>query len=383
VFYRLYELQRWATAPLLAALRLPGEAVQPWHRPIWAVAEVLARSVEAAEPRAEPIEAAVAADLGRPLEAASLHATPFVRVVRLRLHEGQGPPVLLMAPYSGYSAAVLSGLVCALLAEAEVWITDWVDARLVPMAAGPFRLADQAALCREVLALAGRPLHLLGLSQSVPVVMAAAVKGPPVASLILLGGPADPCLDPTPLQRAMSLVPAEALMGQLTSIVAGRHTGAGRRVFPAVYQLLAYAGASPSVYVEAQAGLLAELATGIPNGRTRQHADMHRLLDVPAELFAGTVEHAVRTPMPLPPGGGLAGAPLLTVEAGADGLVGPGQTHAAHGRLAPYGVVSAGRCTVRGAHHHDLFTGPRFHTELAPMLRAFVASLRMAGRQSS
>ena len=372
MFYRLYELQRWATAPLLAALRLPGEPTQPWQRPAWALTELVARSVQAAEPRHEPIEAAVAAELGRPVEAKVALATPFVRLMRLRLDGERRPGVLLMAPYSGYAAAVLTDLVVALLRHAEVWITDWVDARLIPVAAGPFRLADQAALCRPAFA-AGRPLHVIGLSQSVPVVMAAAPGCTGIASLILVGGPADPASEPTPLQRAMALVPREVLVGQLTSIVAGRHPGGGRRVFPAVYQLLAYAGASPATYFDVQTGLLAELATGSANGRARQHADLHRLLDVPAELFAETIEHAVATPMPLGRGDGLAGVPLLTVEAGADGLVGRGQTHAAHRRLAPLGAVSVGRHTVPGADHHDLFTGPRFRSAVAPVLGAFLS----------
>lgn len=373
MFYRLYELQRWATAPLLAALRLPGEPTQPWQRPAWALTELVARSAQAAEPRQEPIEAAVAAVLGRPVEAEVALATPFVRLLRLRLDARRQPGVLLMAPHSGYAASVLADLVVALLRHAEVWITDWVDARLVPVSAGPFRLADQAALCRPALAAAGRPLHLVGLSQSVPVVMAAADGCAGVASLILIGGPADPVPEPTPLQRAMALIPPDVLVGQLTSIVAGRHAGRGRRVFPAVYQLLAYAGASPATYFDVQTGLLAELATGSSNGRARQHADLHRLLDVPAELFAETIEHAVRTPVPLGRGNGLAGVPLLTVEAGADGLVGRGQTHAAHRRLAGHGVVSAGRHTVPGADHHDLFTGPRFRSEVAPVLGTFMA----------
>ncbi len=77
--------------------------------------------------------------------------------------------------------------------------------------------------------------------------------------------------------------------------------------------------------------------------------------------------------MPLGRGDGLAGAPLLTIEAGADGLVGRGQTHAAHRRLAPLGAVSVGRHTVPGADHHDLFTGPRFRSAVAPVLGAFLS----------
>jgi poly(3-hydroxybutyrate) depolymerase len=204
--------------------------------------------------------------------------------------------------------------------------------------------------------------------------MAAATLGPRPASLTLLGGPADPRPSPTPLQRMMGLAPAELLEAQLTSLVTARHPGAGRRVFPALFQLLAYATATPSAYLDVQAGLLAELASGRPNGWARQHADMHRLLDVPAELFADTVEHAVRTPIALGAGDGLAEVPLSTIEAGGDGLVGPGQTHAAHDRLASFGVHHAGRHTVLGADHHDLFTGPRFQQEVVRVIVTLAAT---------
>ncbi|MFO1069500.1 MAG: hypothetical protein U1E14_13360 [Geminicoccaceae bacterium] len=372
MFYSFYELQRLALGPLLGALRMPPGAAG-WQRPFWAWGEVLARSAEAGEARPVPVEAAVAHDLGGPLEAAEVASTPFVRVVRMRRPGGPSRPILLAAPHSGYAAAVMSPLAIALLGAGEVWVTDWIDARLVPAGEGRFGLAEQTALLAGLARELGGRAHLVGVSQSVVPLMAAAIEGG-AASLVLLGGPADPRPSPTPLQQALALLPPGALEQQSVTTVPPRYPGAGRRVFPAVLQLMTYATATPATYLDVQSGLLAELSGGKGNGYDRQHADLHRLLDVPAELFVETLEHAVRTPLPLPDGDGLRGVPVLTVEAGADGLVGPGQTHAAHARLARLGARAMPTTTVPDAAHHELFTGPRLGREIGPLLRTFYAA---------
>lgn len=374
MFYQLYELQRLAAAPL-AGLRVPGRMVPPWQRPAWALAELLARGADAVEPRLLPIESAVAAEIGAPVEAQLMLATPFVRVMRLVAGAGTRHPTLLLAPHSGYSAAVLAELVARLLVHGEVWVTDWIDARLVPAGKGAFRLADQVAASLAVMAGADRPLHLVGLSQSVPAAMLAATAGPAPASLLLLGGPAEPRLSPTPLQRSLAMLPRRWLLSQCTSQVATRHPGAGRQVFPAALQLAGYAASTPRAYLGVQLGMLAELAVDSPNGWARQYDAMHRLLDVPAELFADTLDHALGAPVALGPAAGHAGIRLLTVEAAADSLIGPGQTHAAHGRLAGHGFVPAGSITLPGADHHDLFTGPGFAQGLAMMLDEILGRL--------
>ena len=168
------------------------------------------------------------------------------------------------------------------------------------------------------------------------------------------------------------------LAASLTAQVASDHPGAGRRVYPALFQLLAYGMASPGLYAEVQQGLLREIAAGQAGAYDRQHADLHSLLDVPAELFLEMLAWALdRSPWRgdrLVLAGaehdlsGLRATPVLTIEAGADELVGRGQTHALAGPLP-----STRSRTVPKASHHDLFTGPGFlagdRTRAAPLLR--------------
>lgn len=374
MLYQLYELQRLAFGPMLATMRLTDDTPF-WLRPALAAGEVMARAAAASEPAGHGLDRIVAADLGAPLIVDEVMATPFVRVLGFRAGRAARRRILLGAPHSGYASAVLSPLVAALLPLGDVWVTEWVDARLVPAAAGPFGLAEQQELLTGLAGRCGRGVHLVGLSQSVPVMLAAAAAmadaGQAPGSLVLLGGPVDPRLAPTPLQQTLGLIPRDLLRQQVVARVADRHPGAGREVFPAFCQLLAYASVDPAAYLDIHLGLLAELMTGQANGFARQHADLHRLLDVPAELFLDTVGHAVTTPLAIPAAARLRDVPLLTVEAGRDGLVGPGQTHAA----ATLTGGAATAATIAGAAHHDLFVGPRFSALVVPELQRFYAAL--------
>ena len=187
-------------------------------------------------------------------------------------------------------------------------------------------------------------------------------------------------MSPTALQQVLGHWPRDVLAASLTCEVAPGHPGAGRRVYPALFQLLAYGMASPGLYAEVQQGLLREIAAGQAGAYERQHGDLHSLLDVPGELFVemlgwaldrspwhgdrlalANAEHEV---------GALRATPVLTLEAGGDELVGRGQTHA----LAAH-LPTARSLTMPKASHHDLFTGPGFLAGAAPELRRFYAAL--------
>jgi poly(3-hydroxybutyrate) depolymerase len=279
---------------------------------------------------------------------------------------------------------VVSPLLIALLSMGEVVVTDWVDGRLIPAGAGAFGLADQVAAGVAAATAFGAPAHLVALSQSGPAALAAAgmLAGGPLApaSMAFLGCQLDPRVAPTVLQQALGGWPREVVAAGLTCEVAAGHPGAGRRVYPALFQLLAYGMASPGLYAEVQQGLMREIASGRAGAYDRQHDDLHSLLDVPAELFVemlgwaldgspwrgrglvlAGMEHDV---------GRLSTIPVITLEAGGDELVGRGQTHALAGRLP-----ATRTATVPAASHHDLFTGQGFATGTAPELRRFYAAL--------
>jgi len=367
-------LEAWLATTRLAASGTPlGPLLDPSH-------ELIARTLAAAAVAPRPVEAAVARDAPFPVDAEEILRTPFLRLVRLR-----GPATsrrfVMLAPHSGYATAIISPLLTALLALGEVVVTDWVDARLVAPAAGPFGLANQIATAIEAAAAQDGPAHLVALSQSGPAVLAAAsilAAGPErlrPASLAFIGCQLAPEIARTPLQQALAGWPQDALVRLLTAEVTVGQPGAGRRVYPALFQLLAYSLASPGLYGEIQLGLLHEIAAGCSGDYDRQHLDLHSLLDVPAELFLDTLAWATAGRLGTTGMLTLAGqrhdlaplgtTPVLTVEASADGLVGPGQTHA----IAA--ILRAAAATLDGAQHHELFTGPGFPSSLPGVLRRF------------
>jgi poly(3-hydroxybutyrate) depolymerase len=374
-------LEAWLATARLATLASPlDQALHPSR-------ELLGRTLAAAVAADRPVEEAVRRDAPFPVQSEVLAVTPFVRLVRLwRRNAVSRRRIVLLAPHSGYAASVVSPLLTVLVALGEVVVTDWVDGRLVPLAAGGFGLADQVAIGAEAAALWCAPAHWVALSQSGPAALATAVllasefSSLRPASLAFLGCQLDPRVTPTHLQQALGHWPRDLLAASLTSEVGPTHPGAGRRVYPALFQLLAYGLASPGLYSEVQQGLMREIAAGQAGAYDRQHGDLHSLLDIPGELFMDMLgwaldrspwqsdrlvlagaEHAVA---------GLDGTPVLAVEAGRDGLVGRGQTHALAKRLP-----SVRTLTVPGASHHDLFTGPAFLAGTAPELRRFYGAL--------
>ncbi|MGD9508177.1 MAG: hypothetical protein AB7I59_13405 [Geminicoccaceae bacterium] len=373
-------LEAWlATARLATTVTPLAPVLDPPH-------ELLARTLAAGAVASRPVEAAVERDAPFPVAAEELLRTPFLRLVRLR-GRAADRRFVMVAPNSGYAAAIASPLITALLALGEVVVTDWTDARLVPLAAGPFGLASQIATAIEAAAAVAGPAHLVALSQSGPAVLAAAAilaAGPErlrPASLAFLGCQLAPETNRTPLQRMLAGLPRDVLAHGLTSAVGVGQPGAGRRVYPALLQLLAYSVASPGLYGEIQLGLLQEIAAGRSGDYDRQHLDLHSLLDVPAELFLDMLDWA--TTGSLGTSGTLIlagerhalarlrGTPILTLEAGEDGLVGTGQTHAL-GSLLPESRAE----TLAGAQHHELFTGPSFVGAVPAVLRRFYLSSR-------
>lgn len=378
MLYDLIELQRAALRPLVAWLRLTGD--QLGLPPAAALAAWLGRSLAIGDIAERPIEAAVASSIGRPVPATELLATPFVRIVRLGSRGG--PANVLVTPHSGFAAAVLHRVAATMLEAADVIVTEWVDARLVPLAAGRLGLAEQGALTAAALEAAGLGAAVVALSQGgIPALRAlgttpGSANGKP-RRLCLIGAPIDPRIDAAPAQRLITGLPERLVAQHLLLTVPTGYPGAGRRVFAAFLQLMAVAGTTPSQVAEIQGGLLLELLGLVRMGYDRQHEDLHALVDVPAELFTemlhflrATDDAVLDATLGLRPGiGPLA---LLTIEAAGDALVGPGQTHAAVNRLRQH-VVHHERLSLPQATHQDLFIGQRFERTVRPCLLRFLA----------
>lgn len=384
MLYTFVDWQRRLIEPWLDGLRL-GSEVLLWQRLVMAQQVLLKRAFAAADGAPAPIEAAVARDHPGVSSAETVLAEPFFRLVRLRAARN-GPPILVVAPCSGYAGAVLGELAAGLLPAGEVYFLDWTDARHIPPAFGPMGLIEQLALVLRAIDAVGAPAHLIGISQSGAVTLAAASLAmaagnglPAPLSLSLLGAPIGQSARPAAADWLFGALEHAGLGQCLITTVPDRYPGAGRRVYPGLLQLLAVAATNPRSYLETQAGFWAEIVTGGPGRYDRLHADLHRVADVPAELFVETVEQLRRRPAWSADGlcvgqsgiptAGLANLPILTIEAAGDELVGAGSTHVA----VALGGSGSGSFTLPDATHHALFTGPAFAVGVAPRLRRFIA----------
>ncbi len=325
-----------------------------------------------------------------------VHETPFCRLIHFERDVSRDDPrVLIVAPLSGHHATLLRETVRELLPDHDVYITDWVDARLVPLAAGQFDLADYVDLVMAHLRELGPGVHIISVCQpAVPVLIATAMlaeAGDPAqpASVVLISGPVDTRVNPSPVNQFARVHSLRSLENLVVHRVPVGHPGSGRRVYPGILQLWSFMSLDPHRHVDAHVGLFKDLVKG-----ERESAEKHRkfydeyfsVMDLPAEFYLETVNHVFHRHT-LPEGRMLhRGTPvrldairrtaLMTVEGNEDDITTPGQTYAAHGLLTGVPATWKEHHLQEGAGHYGTFSGRRFRERIAPRIRTFFRSRR-------
>ncbi|WP_179403217.1 polyhydroxyalkanoate depolymerase [Burkholderia guangdongensis] len=321
--------------------------------------------------------------------------TPFCLL--RRFSRAQAPPalpapraVLLSAPLAGHAAVMMRETIETLLADGDVYVTDWTNARDVPLDAGRFGLDEYVTMLDDfvdALARDARPLHVVAVCQAtVPALGALALRaargGAPAASVTLIGGPLDARRNPSTLGLAAASHSLDWCRRHLIDVVPADFAGRGRDVFPTYLQQAEIAIVYPQRYLTlidlyAQAATRADSAA-LADAR-RAMREYTALLDMPAEYFLDTVDIVfqraclangtwhVRGARVEP--AALRGTALLTVEGTSDAVTGSGQTHAAHELCTGLAVHERHRLDIDGCDHYGLFTGPRWRDDVHPALQ--------------
>jgi poly(3-hydroxybutyrate) depolymerase len=394
-----------AHADALAPVRLMAEAARGWFAHPWpvlgghpmvrslaAACELLSRAGISHEPPAFGLRETVVA--GRTVavheEAARRH--PFCTLLHFRKDIAiEQPRVLVVAPLSGHFPTLLRGTVEALLPEHDVYITDWINARNIPLLRGRFDLDDYIDLVIEDLRTLGPGAHVIAVCQpSVPVLAAvslmAAVSDPAApASMVLMGGPIDTRANPTAVSVFGEAHTLDWFERHVISTVPARYSGAFRRVYPGFLQLIGFVSMNLERHVSAHTELFRNLVRGDGEGAraTKAFYDEYlSVMDLPADFYLQTVrrvfqEHALPTgrfvsrDRKVEPAA-ITGTALLCVEGENDDICAPGQTKAA---LALCSGIPAGR----KAHHlqprvghYGVFNGRRWREEIFPKVRDFI-----------
>jgi poly(3-hydroxybutyrate) depolymerase len=300
------------------------------------------------------------------------------------------PKVLVVAPMSGHFATLLRGTVEALLPEHDVHITDWKDAREVPLTSGNFSLDDYVdyimAFCRYL----GPDVHVIAVCQpSVPVMAAAALmaeaKDPrQPKSLTLMGGPIDTRQSPTvPNDLAMRNSMMWFRQNVISTVPYG-YPGAMRRVYPGFLQLTSFISMNLDRHVNAHMRQFEHLVKGDDDS-----ADGHRtfydeylaVMDLSAEFYLQTIEVVFKEHL-LPRGEWVSRdrkispaaieTALMTVEGELDDISGIGQTKAAHALTPNIPGARHVHWEQPRVGHYGIFNGRKWREQIMPRVRSFI-----------
>lgn len=400
MLYYVHELQHLALSPYRAWLHASRAALAPWRyaplvRPVAAgleMAERLTRRYGKPEFGIDEVEAD-----GRRVRVFEEIAdeTPFCNLLHFKKEGVENQPkVLIVAPLSGHYATLLRGTVRAMLPGHDVFITDWTDARDVPLDAGGFHLDDYIALVIWYLTLLGDDTHVIAVCQpSVPVLAAVALqaedKQARPRTLTLMGGPVDTRANPTAVNAFAKERSIAWFDNHSIHPVPFAYPGVGRRVYPGFLQLSGFLGMNMERHVNAHMDHFWHLVRG-DGDEAVQHRKFYdeymSVMDLPAEYFLETVK-AVFHDHALPDGKlayrgrrvdprAISDVALFTIEGELDDISGVGQTAAAH-TICPHIPEKKRRRLVQtGVGHYGIFNGGKWRGLIQPQVAAFIQANR-------
>jgi len=301
------------------------------------------------------------------------------------------PVVLVVAPLSGHHSTLLRDTVRTLLRDHDVYITDWVDARMVPLDKGTFGLDDYIDYVRRFIGkLGARKLHVMSVCQpTVPVLAAVSLMAsqgePTPLTLTMMGGPIDPRQCPTEVNNLATTKPFSWFETNVVFDVPPNYPGKGRRVYPGFMQHAGFVAMNPNRHATAHWDFYQDLLRGDLEdaaAHRRFYDEYNAVLDLPAEYYLDTIRIVFQEFL-LPLGKwvvegkrvapeAIKGSALLTIEGELDDISGEGQTHAAHTLCANLPPSMREVYTASHCGHYGIFAGSRWRQQICPKISAFI-----------
>ncbi|NIA70170.1 polyhydroxyalkanoate depolymerase [Pelagibius litoralis] len=312
------------------------------------------------------------------------------------------PKVLIVAPLSGHYATLLRGTVKAMIPEHEVYVTDWRDARVMPLAYGRFDLDDVIDYVMDFVRFIGPDTHVIAVCQpAVPVLAAAAVmaaKRDPLqpASMTLIGGPIDTRRNPTAVNDLAASRPLSWFEQSVILSVPFPNPGAMRRVYPGFVQLTGFMTMNLERHLDAHSDLFRHLIEGDCDS-VEQHQGFYEeyrsVMDLTAEFYLQTIE-TVFQEHALPKGtmrhrgalvdcGEIRDTALMTIEGELDDICGLGQTEAAHDLCRNIPDDDRHHYVQPDVGHYGVFNGRRWRDEIQPRLKKMIRATERRRRSAA
>jgi poly(3-hydroxybutyrate) depolymerase len=333
-----------------------------------------------------------------PVRVAPVWERPFCRLLHFErafehVPRRPQPRLLIVAPMSGHYPTLLRGTVEAFLPNHDVYITEWIDARMVPVSEGRFDLDDYIDYVISMLHMLGGDAHVLAVCQpSVPVLAAVArmeAQNDPYVphSMVLMGGPIDTRVNPTAVNTLAETRGIDWFRRNVITNVPFPNPGFMRDVYPGFLQLNGFVSMNLDRHIEAHRNLFLNLVKG-DGDSAQKHREFYdeylAVMDLSAEFYLQTVEtvfvrHALpkgqmtHRGVPVDPAK-IRGVALLTVEGEHDDISGVGQTEAAHRLCVNIPAERKAHWLQPGVGHYGVFNGSRFRSEIAPRIADFVLS---------
>jgi poly(3-hydroxybutyrate) depolymerase len=325
---------------------------------------------------------------------------PFCRLLRFKRFTDdptaladmkQQPPVLVVAPLSGHHSTLLRDTVKSLLSHHKVFITDWTDARMVPVDKGPFHLDDYVHYIEEFIRHIGPEVNVISVCQpTVPVLAAVSLMASrgefTPRTLTMMGGPIDARKSPTAVNNLAMNKSHEWFEHNVIYRVPPNFPGSTRRVYPGFLQHTGFVAMNPDRHMSSHYDYFLDLVRGDEDsaeGHRKFYDEYNAVLDMPAEYYLDTIK-VVFQDFALVNGTWYVGdelvkpqdiktSALLTIEGELDDISGAGQTKAAHGLCTGIPKTQQFHYDAMGAGHYGIFSGRRWREQVYPQVRGFIA----------
>ena len=400
MLYQIHELQHAAMSPMAqwadAVSHLFTSAVSPlaytpFAQNIAAGAELMHRIGKDYKKPSFNIESTTVDGHFVEIEEAAVASKPFCKLIHFAKKTNKAlnqPKLLLVAPLSGHHATLLRDTVRVLLHEQDVYITDWLDARMVPLSEGAFHLHDYVHYVQDFIRQLGPDVHVMAICQpTVPVLgavslMASAGDIQP-RTMTLMGGPIDGRISPTEVNKLAHERPYEWFENTVIDVVPFNYPGAGRRVYPGFLQHAGFIAMNPEKHMESYLHFYEDRAHGhAADAHVKFYDEYNAVLDMAAEFYLETIK-VVFQDFALPKGTwevegklvrpqDIKNVALLTVEGGKDDICGIGQTEAAQGLCASIPAAMKKHHVEEGSGHYGIFSGRRWRENICPLVSSFI-----------
>lgn len=318
---------------------------------------------------------------------------PFGDLVRFKVNDRpeKSRRILVCAPMSGHYATLLRSTVASLLPDAEVWITDWHNARDIPVSEGKFDVEDYTQYLADFMRHLGPDTHVVAVCQPVPLALAATAlladeepEAQPL-TLTLIGGPVDPDAAPTEVTDFGRRVTMGQLEHMAIQRVGMKYAGVGRQVYPGLLQLNSFISMNLERHAKAFSDKIIAAARGEDSERdqhNRFYDEYLSVMDMTAEFYLSTVERVFKNREIAKNEftvngrhvdiGAITDVAVKIVEGAKDDISAPGQCRAALDLLVSLPDSKKAEHVEPGAGHYGIFAGSSWRNNIRPMVFDFM-----------